>query len=48
LIVGHLTIPIILTIKQTFALLTLAILPRSKGSTLALLWATTAEGTEPG
>lgn len=61
LIVGHITVPIILMLEQSFRptiwievaiylpliiLLTLAVLPRSKGVILALLWAMKAEGSE--
>lgn len=61
LIVGHITVPIILVLEQSFrptmwiefaiylpliTLLTLAVLPRSKGVILALLWAMKAEGSE--
>lgn len=61
LIVGHITVPIILVLEQSFRLtmwiefaiylplitvLTLAVLPRSKGVILALLWAMKAEGSE--
>jgi uncharacterized protein (DUF983 family) len=61
LVVGHITVPIILALEQSFqltvltelslylplvVLLTLTLLPRSKGVILALLWAMKAEGSE--